>query len=1467
MAHLGNTVVNGALRVIGGENVDTINGVTVGSSPKFTDTRKAFACTCASAADAAAKVVSLNDSTGWELRAGVIIGVKFTNGNTASSVTLNVNGSNAKSIFYDNAVFTGSTQWITGQAGRYIYYQYDGTYWVWMNIGRSLDSNTAVTQTATTTSANYEVLFSVSADNTTRTEGARKNNNLLFNPSTGNLQATQLNGVTIGSSPKFTDTTYTFAGGTNKFTVTPSGGNAQDVTITPSITNNVTGSGTSGYIAKFNGANTITNGPAIGSDTTKYLRNDGSWAVPVGTTYNFSGSSFISGDKNTSEHNANNVTTNGTYYYTSNGPAQDQGATTNDGALYAQAHTSSWIGQIAQDYRDGDLFVRGKNNGSWTVWKKVIDFEDAFGLYYTNNVFIFEPKTRKIQAVNATTGWNKQQVYSSHGYQTCYLSFKAGQTNKAIMIGISKDPSLDAHYTSLDYAWYIKANGTCSIYENGTNVWDNSSTYNEGGIFTIEISNTCVRYEYEYSDGSSATSFGYTSSNKPNAFLYYFDSSFYDNNAYIYEFNFGRAQIGASRLQVTNDTSSILPTSSYCPVLFGYSNVSTCDLTSVGIGPSSFFGYKPAKHSLKIGEGSDTDTATDSLAHGYYVIATGSASHAEGRSTSASGGYSHAEGVNTSASGGYSHAEGYYTSASGGYSHTEGSATRTSGNYSHSEGANTLASGGYSHAEGNGSSSSADGSHAEGHQTIAGQTYAHTEGQYTRVLGSYAHAEGNSTSAGVYAHSEGKSTCAAASTSHAEGNGSTAAGTYAHAEGANCYAGGSTSHVEGYFTTTTNIYSHAEGKTTCAANEYAHAEGLSSKAAGSCSHAEGSTTCAAGAKSHAESWSTTAYGECAHSEGRETYAISNASHTEGYKTTTNGNYSHAEGVNTSTNSESSHAEGNGTVTSAAYAHAEGINTSVLGSSGHAEGASTCATGSASHSEGKNSTTIGSNSHAEGTATISNGESSHAEGRQTTALNNYSHAEGLSTSARGNYSHAEGHLTSTYGSYNHSEGGSTLAGGDSINYSHAEGYNTTAAGSYSHAEGGYTKTSNSYAHAEGRNSLASGIGAHTEGFRTTASGICAHAEGGYTTSDTGGGTRATANNAHSEGFETRAIDIGAHSEGFATNACADYSHAEGTATVASGDNSHAEGGATTTVGNASHAEGNRTKTQGVYAHAEGQGSTAFGSQTHAEGYFTSAIGATSHTEGAYTSSQNLNAHASGHYNAAMTAGGNATNTTGTAFVIGNGTAATALKNAFSVQFNGVVKAASTVTASTTADYAEYFEWADENPNNEDRVGYFVTFDSGDKIKIGSPEDEYILGIVSGEPFVLGNGDCDVWNGMVMRDAFRRTIYEPAPKYEYLPHGEAIPVKDKDGKPVYEGTKPKYNPNYDPTQPYINRADRPEWSAVGMLGVLAVRDNGQCQVNSYCTIGQGGIAVPADINSIHKYRVIKRNATNVVEVVFR
>ncbi len=66
----------------------------------------------------------------------------------------------------------------------------------------------------------------------------------------------------------------------------------------------------------------------------------------------------------------NNATSNGLYYYTANGPS---GMSTNDGGLYVQAYNTSWVGQIAQDYRNGRLAVRGKNDGTWTTWLHVLD--------------------------------------------------------------------------------------------------------------------------------------------------------------------------------------------------------------------------------------------------------------------------------------------------------------------------------------------------------------------------------------------------------------------------------------------------------------------------------------------------------------------------------------------------------------------------------------------------------------------------------------------------------------------------------------------------------------------------------------------------------------------------------------------------------------------------------------------------------------------------------------------------------------------------------------------------------------------------------------------------------------------------------------------------------------------------------------------------------------------------------------
>ena len=83
-------------------------------------------------------------------------------------------------------------------------------------------------------------------------------------------------------------------------------------------------------------------------------------------------------NNNSTGKNANDVTYNAHTYYTSNGPSTTLGASTNDGALYTQAYSTSWIGQIAQDYRNGNLFTRGKNNGTWKSWRKVAYSDDTY---------------------------------------------------------------------------------------------------------------------------------------------------------------------------------------------------------------------------------------------------------------------------------------------------------------------------------------------------------------------------------------------------------------------------------------------------------------------------------------------------------------------------------------------------------------------------------------------------------------------------------------------------------------------------------------------------------------------------------------------------------------------------------------------------------------------------------------------------------------------------------------------------------------------------------------------------------------------------------------------------------------------------------------------------------------------------------------------------------------------------------
>ena len=94
-------------------------------------------CTCTSAATATTKTATVDSGdSNWVLRKGTIVGVKYTNTNTASATKLNVGGTGDKSVYYNTAVYTGTSTIVWGNANRFVFYMYDGTNWVWISDSR-----------------------------------------------------------------------------------------------------------------------------------------------------------------------------------------------------------------------------------------------------------------------------------------------------------------------------------------------------------------------------------------------------------------------------------------------------------------------------------------------------------------------------------------------------------------------------------------------------------------------------------------------------------------------------------------------------------------------------------------------------------------------------------------------------------------------------------------------------------------------------------------------------------------------------------------------------------------------------------------------------------------------------------------------------------------------------------------------------------------------------------------------------------------------------------------------------------------------------------------------------------------------------------------------------------------------------------------------------------------------------------
>ena len=347
-------------------------------------------------------------------------------------------------------------------------------------------------------------------------------------------------------------------------------------------------------------------------------------------------------------------------------------------------------------------------------------------------------------------------------------------------------------------------------------------------------------------------------------------------------------------------------------------------------------------------------------------------------------------------------------------------------------------------------------------------------------------------------------------------------------------------------------------------------------------------------------------------------------------------------------------------------------------------------------------------------------------------------------------------------------------------------------------------------------------------------------------------------------------------------------ATGTASIAMGERSIASGEGSIAAGRSCKAQSMWSVALGDQTVASGMSSVALGSWSHATQPYAVAIGSSNKANGNYSiaigntnTASGDNSTAMGRMNTTLSnqtktghyakdgAAGSGSGTTGDAFIIGNGTDSTR-SNAFRVTYAGNAYGLAAY-GSSGADYAEYFEWLDGNPNDEDRRGKFVTLD-GEKIRFATADDDYILGVVSAAPCVVGDVQSEDWQGKWLTDAFgeklTQTVHIPA-RYEEREMidpetgettTESILIEEE-----HDAVQWVLNPEFDSSknEEYISREDRKEWSPVGMIGKLVVVDDGTCEVNGYCKAGVNGIATKSN----NGYRVMSRIDDTHIRVLVR
>ena len=239
-----------------------INGMTVDGSANRTNYG-----TCSTAAATAAKTVAC---TGFALVTGAEITVKFTVTNSASSPTLNVNGTGAKAIYYRGSAITAGYL----AANRTYTFRYNGTQY---DLVGDVDTN------STYSAAGTSLGLVKSGGDVTISNGTITVNDDSHNHTIGNVDGLQtaLDGklgktATAAAATKLANARDINLSGDASGSASFNG--TQDVTISVTIPDMVAATSEADGKAGFVPA------PSTGEQN-KFLRGDGTWQTPSNTTY------------------------------------------------------------------------------------------------------------------------------------------------------------------------------------------------------------------------------------------------------------------------------------------------------------------------------------------------------------------------------------------------------------------------------------------------------------------------------------------------------------------------------------------------------------------------------------------------------------------------------------------------------------------------------------------------------------------------------------------------------------------------------------------------------------------------------------------------------------------------------------------------------------------------------------------------------------------------------------------------------------------------------------------------------------------------------------------------------------------------------------------------------------------------------------------------------------------------------